>query len=277
MRAAGTSDMPLRFLNSDTATAVFENLTTDTTYYIAETDGQGNVIPSAVRGENILFEALYQNGQSVAITRQNPESEILFQNTTRGLPIDYYYGGTLTITKKTEMDGAEYETDDVFYAGLFTDKNLRTRYGDVITLKMNGSSSVSIPLEVNIGTSEDESVTYYVAETDKDGKPLGSGQEFTISLNKPDGKVTLTPASPDDEVIITNKFTEEVQTEIETGNRAPTPAATTPTQSAAGNDEGKSPQTGDETPIIWYVVLMVVSFAVILGVVLTGRRRHKEK
>ena len=56
----------------------------------------------------------------------------------------------------------------MFYAGLFTDKNLRTRYGDVITLKMDGKSSVIIPLEVNIGTTENESVTYYVAETEKE-------------------------------------------------------------------------------------------------------------
>ncbi len=270
VRAAGTSDMPLRFLNSDTSTVVFENLTTDMTYYIAETDGKGNVVPSVLHN-NILFEALYPNGQSVSITRQNPEGEILFQNGTPGIPMGYYYGGTLTVTKKTEMDGAEYETDDVFYAGLFTDKNLRTRYGDVITLEMNGSSSVSVPLEVNIGTSENESVTYYVAETDKDGKPLGSGQAFTISLNKTEGKVTLTPASPDDEVIITNKFTEEVQTERSTQTEG---GNTTPQYS---NDEGKSPQTGDETPIVRYVVLMAVALAVILGVVLFGRRRRKEK
>ena len=44
--------MPLRFLNSDTATAVFENLTTDMTYYIAETDGQGNVVGYAVAVRN---------------------------------------------------------------------------------------------------------------------------------------------------------------------------------------------------------------------------------
>ena len=269
VRAAGTSDMPLRFLNSDTATAVFENLTTDMTYYVAETDGSGNVVPSALRGD-VIFEALYPNGQSVAITRQNPEGELLFQNATTGLPDGgYYYGGTLTITKKTVMDGADYETNDVFYAGLFTDKKLRTRYGDVITLKMNGSSSVSVPLEVNIGTSEDESVTYYVAETDKDGKPLGSGQEFTISLNKTDGKVTLSPAAPDDEVIITNKFTEEVRTEIETEIESET--------TTSQDNEGKSPRTGDETPIMRYVVLMAAALAVILGVVLFSRRRRKEK
>lgn len=265
VRAAGTSDMPLRFLNSDTATAVFENLTTDTTYYIAETDGKGNVVASALQGDDVLFEALYPNGQSVSITRQNPEGEILFRNATTGLPVGYYYGGTLTITKKTVMDGADYETNDTFYAGLFTDQNFRTRYGDVIELKMNGSSSVSVPLEVNIGTSENDSATYYVTETDKDGRPVGNGgQEFTMSLNKTNGKVTLSPASPDDEVIITNSFTEEEQTE--------TAAETT----ASGTNGGKSPRTGDETPILRYAVMMAAALAVILGVVLFGRRR-KEK
>ena len=267
VRAEGTTDQPLRFLNSDTAMAVFENLRTDRTYYVAETDGAGTVVPSAERNE-ILFEALYPNGQSVAITRQAPEGEILFRNATTGIPIGYYYGGTLTVTKKTEMDGEEYETDDVFYAGLFTDKNLRTRYGDVIALRMDGKSSVSVPLEVNIGTTENESVTYYVAETDSTGKPLGRGQEFTISLNKQDGKVTLSPAAPDDEVIITNKFTDEFETEIVTEVE---------TEKGTVETSRRAPRTGDETPVVRYLALMAAAIVVILAVILFGRRRRREK
>lgn len=273
VRAEGTSDMPLRFLNSGTAAAVFENLTTDRTYYIAETDGEGNVVYSAEWGE-VLFEALYPNGQSIEITRENPEGEIAFSNGTLGIPDGFFYIGKLTITKKTEMDGHEYETEDVFYAGLFTDKNLRTRYGDVIPLKMGGSSSVSVSFDVDIGTSEDESVTYYVAETDSTGTPLSNdSQEFSISLNKPDGKVSFTMASPNDEVTITNKFTENtVLTPQPSPSSTPDPDRGTPAIYSSGAD---SPKTGDETPVIQYVVLIVAASVVILGVVLFGKKRRK--
>lgn len=264
VRAEGTADQPLRFHNSSAATAVFENLTTDRTYYIAETDGKGTVIGAAEKGE-VLFEAEYPAGQAVPITRNAPEGTAAFRNVTNGVPIGYYYGGTLTVTKKTLMDGAEYKTGDVFYAGLFTDEKLRNRYGDVITLDLDGKSSVSVPLEVSIGRSENDSVTYYVAETDEDGNPLDDSREaFTISLNKENGKVTLTPASPNDEVVITNRFTKERQ---DGGS----------SNSETGRSGGSQVvRTGDETPIAIYAVLFVAAAAVLL-ILLGSRRKYRRK
>jgi hypothetical protein len=277
-RAAGTTDEALRFLNSSTAEAVFENLTTDTTYYIAETDGNGNVVPSAVRGDDVLFEALYPDGQSVSITRQEPVGEIGFQNATTGLPQGFYYGGTLTITKKTVMDGSDYKTNDVFYAGLFTDAAFSNRYGDVIALNMNGQSSVSIPLTVSIGTSANDSVTYYVTETDKDGNPIDDSKEaFTMTLNKSGGLVTLTPDASKDEVIITNSFAAEQLTETtaETGTEKSTEQETEQSTEKATDN----PKTGDETPITTYVAMMIAALLVLVVavVIVIGRRRRRER
>lgn len=262
MRVEGTSHQPLRFLNSDQAEVVFENLRTDQTYYVSETDGEGNAVASSLGADGVLFEAQYPDGQAVAITRQEPEGSLVFRNTTTGLPMGYYYGGTLTITKKTMMGQEPYDTDEVFYASLFTDAGLRDRYGEVIPLEMSGSSSVSIPLEVNIGTSENDSATYYVAETDENGTPLGSGQQFSISLNKEGGKVTLTPESPDDEVIITNTFPEAGESEstdpgddIQSGDDI---------TSGNAQKEGKSVRTGDETPIVLFASLLALSFGAAL-------------
>lgn len=273
VRAEGTSDQPLRFLNSDQAEVVFENLRTDQTYYVSETDGEGNAVASALGADGVLFEAQYPDGQAVSITRQEPEGRLVFRNTTTGLPMGYYYGGTLTITKKTMMGQEPYDTDQVFYASLFTDAGLRDRYGEVIPLEMSGSSSVSIPLEVNIGTSASDSATYYVAETDENGTPLGSGQPFSIFLNKEGGKVTLTPESPDDEVIITNTFPKDDESEpsvpgddIQSGDH-----------NNSGNiqKEGKSVRTGDETPILLFAVLLALSFGA--AVLLLFRKTRLKK
>lgn len=259
VRAAGTTDMPLVFLNNSTSQAVFENLVTDQTYYIAETDGNGKVVPSVFLGDEVLFVAQYPNGQTVSITRQEPEREIAFRNATTGLPYGFYYGGKLTVTKKTVKNDEAYNTDDTFYAGLFTDPDFRNRYGDVIELKMDGSSSYSVTLDVNIGTSENDSATFYVTETDKNGQPLSEdGQEFTISVNKTGGKVTLSPSAPNDEVIITNTF----------GN-----GNSSNTGTRSNNSEGKEgPKTGDETPIVRYIVLMMAALMVIIAGILIGRR-----
>lgn len=272
LRAEGTTDMPLRFFNSSTAVAVFENLVTDTTYYIAETDGNGNVIASIQQEDGTLFAAEYPDGQAVAITRQNAQGTASFRNVTMGLPEGYYYGGKLTVTKKTVKDGENYETDNVFYAALFTDAAFRYRYGDVITLDMEGGNSASVELDVNIGNSEDDSAVFYVTETDQEGRPLNNDgtHDFAISVNKTGGGVTLSPQSPEDEVVITNDFTED-QEESETG-------FVTENSSGSGSDgrsgSGSGPRTGDETPIALYAACLIVSAMVIIACAILVRRRR---
>ncbi|MDO5134987.1 MAG: hypothetical protein Q4D55_02940 [Eubacteriales bacterium] len=283
LRAAGTTDQPITFLNSDTSSTVFQNLATDATYYVAETDGNGKVVPSVLI-DQVLFVPRFPNGQAAAITRQAPAGELTFQNTTAGLPDGYYYGGTLTITKRTVMDGMDYETKDTFYAAVFEDEALTKRSSDVLALDMNGKSQVSTSLEVSIGESETDAATYYVAETDASGKPLknGDGLDFTISLNKEGGKVTLTPASPDEEVVITNRFTEEEPASTPT----PIPTASPGSQNQGGgsgrpaedrSSSVASPRTGDDTPLAGFILL--AGAALLLGGVVTaikGRRQDRE-
>lgn len=261
-RAVGTVDMPLRFWNSDTAEAVFENLAIDKTYYIAETDGKGNVIEDVLMDDDTVFSANYPKGQSVSITPQKPEKEITFQNVTSKLPKNYYYGGTLTVKKKTVKNGQSYKTDQVFYAALFTDPAFRNRYSAVIELNMNGSASVSVPITVSVGNTAGSSVTYYVTETDKDGKALGdSSQEFTFTLDKPGGKVTMSTSSPDAEIVITNDFTEKDTSDGGSGI------------SGGGNS---GPRTGDDTPAAGYILLMLAALAVLLLAGGMAVRRHRK-
>ena len=264
-RAVGTVDMPLRFWNSDTAEAVFENLAIDKTYYIAETDGKGNVIENVLLEDDTIFAANYPEGQSVSITPQKPEGEITFQNVTAKLPMNYYYGGTLTVTKKTVKNGQSYNTDQVFYAALFTDPAFRNRYSAVIELNMNGSSSVSVPVEVSVGNAAGSSVTYYVTETDENGKALGnSSQEFTFTLDKPGGKVTMSTSSPNADIVITNDFTTENTTEGGDGSSV-----------SGGGSSG--PRTGDDTPVAGYILLMIAALAVLLLSGGLAVRRHRSK
>lgn len=281
-RAAGTSDQALRFFNSSTAQTVFENLVTDSTYYIAETDGNGNVVASVLKDEDILFAAAYPDGQAVSITRQNPQGTVSFRNETMGLPDGFYYGGKLTVTKKTVKEGGNYEMDDVFYAALFTDAAFRSRYGDVITLDMNGGSSSSVVLDVNIGNSEDDSATFYVTETDQTGRPLSNDgtHDFSISVNKDGGRVTLSPSSQEDEVVITNDFTEET-TESETVWESETEwesetSSTTGTSRSGGSGGASGPRTGDETPIALYAACLAAA-AVVLGAGAALGRRRRQK
>ena len=87
---------------------------------------------------------------------------------------------------------------------------------------------------------------------------------LTSASSKDGGKVVLSPSSPDDEVIITNKFTESEETEIET---------------EVSTEKGtiQTPRTGDNTPIMLYVALMAIALVVVLltgGAVISRRRKY---
>ncbi|MDO4615211.1 MAG: LPXTG cell wall anchor domain-containing protein [Lachnospiraceae bacterium] len=266
-QVAGTTDEKLTFRDSGTAEAVFENLVTDETYYIAETDGQGNVVPKATVN-TVTFTPEYPDGQAVSITRQENEGEIAFRNVTTGLPDGYYYGGTITITKKAaESDGSEKTMDRTFYAGIFADAAFTQPVADVVELKLDGKSSVSVPIAVNIGTSIRDEATFYITETDANGKPLENSDEFTISSDPQDGKVTLKAKDAKDaEIVITNTFAEEKQPPESKPESKP--------EQKPGSKTTKSTKTGDNSNALLWIVVLIAAAAVVLFL---DRRRKSKK
>lgn len=114
-----------------------------------------------------------------------------------------------------------------------------------------------------MGNASGSSVTYYVTETDENGKALGNdSQEFTFTLDKPGGKVTMSTSSPNAEIVITNDFTTE--NTIEDGSTV-----------SGGGSSG--PRTGDDTPIAGYILLMTAALAALLLLGVLAVRRHRLK
>ena len=271
----GTTDQPLRFYNSRTATATFENLTTDKTYYIAETDGKGNAEKTAIRGKGIIFYPTYPDGQQVSITRFEPETDYAFQNVTYGLPDEYYYGGTLSITKKTKQGTEDYDTNDVFYAGIFNDANF-TSLNQVVKLDMNGGNTVTVPFETYIGLKKDDTVTYYVTETDENGTPLNEAeQQFQISVDKTDGKVVLTTSASDDTVVITNDFGAPDDDQAYNEENTTTKETTDSSDTTNTRTTTKTKKTGDQNPIALYLGILVAA-VVIAGIILIRKKKDNK-
>ena len=104
-------------------------------------------------------------------------------------------------------------------------------------------------------------MTYYVAETDKDGNPLSndSGLAFEVSIDK--ATVKFNGSQMENTVVITNTYPPETPD---------TP--TTPGRSSGGSNV----RTGDETPIVRYAVLLAVAAVVLIGGVLLGRRKRNK-
>ncbi|MDO4523199.1 MAG: hypothetical protein Q4B57_08665 [Eubacteriales bacterium] len=272
-QVTGTTIQPLRFANTASATAEFKNLKTDETYYIAETDENGKLLTAVVKGD-IVFQPQYPEGQSVMITRQKPEGEIGFRNTTNNLPVGYDYVGTLKITKKTLKGGKAYPTEQTFYAGIFSDSAFQKQSGEVISLKMDGKSSVSSSVSVYVGKEKGDSVTYYVTETDKNGKPLSNdkSQGFTFTVDKKNGKVTMSPSASEAEVVITNTFEDSSESSSMGSTHNKGGASSSGTTSSTSN---RNVKTGDDTPIVRYVLLLVAA-ALLLGVSIRIRNRMRK-
>lgn len=154
---------------------------------------------------------------------QEKDDKAVFENT-------YSYVASILLNKEVLRGDAAYETNDVFYAGIFTKttsadggETTYDRVGDVVTLNNNDSVEVFVPLG---GADQTEAITYYVFETDQEGHPLISfGEDGEVIYNQPSvyeisisskdkdgndshiGEVYVTPdgATMHPEVTITNR------------------------------------------------------------------------
>lgn len=258
----------LHYVGSSSQTVTFENLDLNTVYYVGETTEYGDLLIGGSQ-DDLYYTPLYPDGYTVQLTPQKPEASLRFRNVFFELPRDYYYEGSLEITKRTLRGSEAYDCDEVFYAGIFTDAQHTNRYGDVIALEMGGGSETSVTVPVFIGETIDSSITYYVTETDADGNPLEGavGLEFEIEQDRT--SVTLTPDQTEGSVTITNRYheTEEESEEEEGGS----PGTST------GNPPTTTVRTGDDTPLLQYGLLLAAAGAAAIGGIAGKRRRRQSR
>ena len=202
----------LNVVDSTSATAVFDSLVVDKTYYVFETDSEGNIIQTNTDGTIVTpiipdwTKILYENGV-VTLSPNLMNGETVITNVFE--PQDFPLVGSITVNKKVTVDGKPFASNRTFYVALFADKALTEMVSEVKPLKMNGNSSTTTEFVTDIdGNPLEAGTTYYIAETDKNGKPLtGTVDElgFEISIDKPVVVITEEGTA----VNIINKFESE--------------------------------------------------------------------
>lgn len=249
-------------------TAVFENLPAGT-YYIFETDKDGNAYQLNERQVDQTSEWICKldegtTTQEVTIDGKaaSPAGKVGFYNQYYDMNDQYYYVGTLYISKKV-MDGEDKITvPEKFYAGIFKDKAGKELYS-VEELQQNGTITVELPLG---GENGNEEITYYVYETDKDGNRVAKDSfGYTVSG---EGKAELRSGNWEATISLVNSKkadAEESSSEVQTEEQSETTIST------------RSVRTGDDTPITLYLITMAAALLVlILGMVFwRGHRRHE--
>lgn len=272
----------LVFKNADASTVVFsENIKAGKTYYIAECTQDGTSQTIGALADGTVYEAVFGNGNSTTVTEADGTTTVSFENVFSSFPPDgFYKQGQLTITKKVlGADGGTRNSNEVFYAGIFDDA-AHTQLSqqveqNIIKLDMDGGYEVSETINVGLAQSGAK-VTLYVTETDSNGKPIAGSEGFGYKVTVSADSVTFDETNMTAEVVITNQ---EESTVTETPTPTPTPSSDGGNSGGSedhsgGYGGGKSPKTGDDTPIGTYLMLLLAAAMLAAE---TERRRRRNK
>lgn len=234
----------------------------ETTYYIAEVDETGSILNQSeefgytVEIDKPTLKISKGDNASVTITNHPKASKV-----------------TLYLTKKVYQGTLQKKANETFYVGLFKDSNFTNPYTKPIPMKLENKSELTLKLSLNLGSSS--SATIYVAEVDKDGKVIKNEQGFGYEIKLVNSTAAFTPEKREIQTIILNSVYGSVTADDwkqilhEDGNYLGSD------EMISGNGEASvAAQTGDGTPITFYVILMAVS-VMILGVCYRKKRRCK--
>ena len=267
----------LTFQYASSATVTFDNLESGKTYYVSETDENGEAILVGILDSGDIYTADFTNGNIVSVDGKNG-STVDFDNEFEDIPDGFYYVGNLKVTKTLlGSDGKAKNSDKTFYAGVFADAD-HTKLSDqvaknIIPLSLNGASSVSDEVEVYMENA-DSVVKLYVTEVDKNGTPVEKDNSFAYSVTVKDGNATISKDALDARVVITNQ---------EKNNPTPQGGGDTPStqgggsnpQSYSGGSSSVTPvKTGDSTPVMAMLLLLAAS-ALVISTVMAKKKKSK--
>ena len=250
-------EIPMK--NLTVGTAAFENLPAGT-YYIFETDKDGNAYPINERLtlQDDIWVCRLEDGDSQEVTLDGKETseagKVGFYNQYYDMNRDYSYKGTLNISKKVIDNGSEITVPETFYAGIFEDEAGK-ELNSVVELTQNGTVTVELSLG---GQDWDKPITYYIYETDKDGNRVDKAS-FAYNVSG-EGKAELRTGKWEATVSLVNtKKADETETETKE------------------SETTTSVRTGDETPVAGYLLMMLTALLVLIvsSVYLRGYKRHE--
>lgn len=249
------------------------------TYYLRETDAQGNprsLDDSFVDDTGVEANCTIQvNGDDTtnitfdASADHFDNAEAVVDNIYVKIPDGFYLERQLNIEKKVLKDGNEITTDDTFYA---TVNEIDPDTGEettVITVELKQNDKVTVLFQVADMADKDVTHTYRVFESDAEGNPVDKST-FGFAVEG-EGNVSFTSDEVEKNITITNTVitpTPEITQGI-------TPGITSGVTPVEHNDSTtpRKVKTGDNTPIVmWMVILFVAAAAV--GFVI-GRKRKK--
>ena len=205
----GALPQAIHLVNASAGSVTFSDLAQGT-YYVYETDANGNVI-------NLDQQSMHNGSQFMCTVdggsntvkldlKAGPkEGAVNLENVFFDIPTGYSYKGEININKQVLKGTTQTTTDDTFYAGVFTkgDDGVYNLF-TVVTLVQNDTVTVEVPLGGEDGT---EPINYYILETDADGNILDLDVfEYEVTG---EGTVALSKENLTGDINLVNKIPEE--------------------------------------------------------------------
>lgn len=265
----------------------FDNLPSGT-YYVLETDAQGNPIvmnETQTTADGGSYYCTLEEGQNNQVTVDLTVSEepgtVMLTNVYLEFSEDYYWDATIDITKRVLRNGEEATADDTFYAGVY--QMLEDGSYELLTeVELQQNDTVTV---TGLGGPIGESMTYYVFETDGNGNRVSEDPAFRYAVSG-EGSVTVTQDSTAGSITITNEYEEEEPTEepSEKPTEKPSEKPTEPTTKSTDAKDTepttttstKATKTGDTTDLTVELLLMAVA-AVLMGTSVYARKRRRNR
>ena len=251
----------LKLKNSYTTSVTFTRLALGT-YYVAETDQLGNPVkPSGVT------KVVYSN-KTVTLSQSSKTAESVIQNTVSGGVLGAVVPIHLEVKKKvTTASGKAKKVSETFRFALFSDAGCTKRVSGtgIQTINLKNKSSGSVTFQ-NLPYSDH----FYVAEVDKNGRPVGSSFKYRVSYSDSNGSAYN--EVNDTTVTVTNK-----EKKVAGDNRDSSKKSGTAGENKNGTaGENTAPvKTGDETPVVPLMVTMLFAGAAALFLALRRRRLRR--
>jgi len=246
--------LELKLEKTYVTTGVFKGLTAGT-YYLAETDAEGNALdlsdPGAVFTNEITEEVITltpkQASQSTEITNHllNPPEGNLYED-----------DGAIEIDKSVAAGEKAKAVTDTFYFTLYSDEEM-THVVETKSLSLKEASAGKVVFDaLAYGT-------YYIAETDAEGNPVDDSFGYDVTVS--DEEIKL-----EDGNTVTVKIVNDLGDE-ETPDKKPKSDSKDNTSIKKSN----SPQTGDNSQTMLYLILLLGAAMIVAGVMIMRKRIKK--
>ena len=293
-RSADYSDTPtvIRLdLNNTSSASVTKRVLlsgeNNVTYYIAEVDQSGKRISES---SDFAYTVSIDNPQ-LTLTK-SADVKATVTNKDKISKVSLY------LTKRVYDGDSPKRVTETFYAGLFKDPEFTQLYTDPIPMKLENSSTVTLKLSLNLGKASE--ATIYVAEVDKDGKIVTSGESFGYDVKMINAAAAFNQERTEIQTILLNSVygtsTDDDWNSIISDNENEIGWDGSGSGSGSGSGYGyygnisdnggysgtwgtsggytESVQTGDTTP--WALYLMMLFASGLLFLTAVVKRRRKE-